>query len=342
MKITSTLFKVGDIYYIKWHDGTRPRRKSLRTTDKTTALAAKAAQDWELRQNEFGIPINRPVTISEAIERHKSLNDLTESSVWALNRSKEFFINQFGDMPVRELRKHHMIDWRAALLAEGYSPNYVLRLAGGIQAALNTLVQGEIIQANPLAGIRTLKRKKAKPRYLDWPQCEVILATAKALADVQDPTGGFPFTAFALGFYSGLRRGEILAARWDYIKGDRMYVAGTKTESSAADVPFHATLAEALAPYRKLTGFIVQYPNGKRPSEANLWHVFKTVTAKAGAQIPEGVAWHLLRHSFAVHLVRDMGYTLEQLAPLLRHSDYESVTAMYADIRAMKGQIDRF
>lgn len=343
MKIVSTLYRVNGVYYLKWTEGGKERRRSLRTRNAKEAKATKQALDAELRHEAFAAPAGVQVlTVTDALARHVAQADLSDSSISAMNLAGEYWKELTGNPPISELRKHHLISFRTDMLGRNYSLNYTLRLIGCIQTALNTLVNGEVIEANPFHGIRSLKRKKARPRFLDWPECQKILATAKAIADERDPAGGYPFTGFALGFYSGLRRSEILSAKWEHIEGDRMYVEGTKTEASAAYVPYHDTLAAALTPYRKESGYIVKYADGRRPSLTNFWRTFESVVNASGVTAPDGVAWHLLRHSFAVHLVRDLGYTLEQLAPLLRHADYASVTALYADIRAMKGKIDRF
>lgn len=336
--LTATLFKSpSGIYYMKWKDANgREQRMSLRTRDRDEAKRLSDEQSRNLRSAHY-TPHSKTMdfTLESAMARYKRLRALSPKAIFALDRALFLFEHHIGPMRVADLKKAHILEFRRILADDlGYKPAYITRLESAIRATLNTLVDADLIDSHPLTGLKALKKRRGRPRYLDWSDCLRLVDTA------QSP---FPQAAFILGAFAGLRLQEIRVAKVEYINhaAARMWVDGDKTDSSADDVPYHPALAERLNALLPPTGYIV-LENGKRPTLSRMNEVFHETARAANVDIPKGIAWHILRHSFAVHLVRDLGYTLEQLAPLLRHSDYKQVTALYADIRAMRGSITSF
>lgn len=334
-RIGATLYRRNGIYYLKWKEGQKWKYLSLGTTSLPEARRLQAGQQQINRARLHGADIAVRITLRDAIFEYSRIKVLSDSTKRSLVRAVDLFEEKHGVLFIDEMRRYHALEWRTWLEVEKqYKHGYIQRLMCSLQSTLNGLVQAEKIPVNPISGLKSPKRRAKEPtRYLEWADCLKLLEAAEK---------PFPYTAFVLGLYGGMRLAEILAAKWEHIQGDRMWVEGTKTESSAAYIPYHPTLRDALKPYRKRTGHICVSANGSVLAPSSMWFVFHDVAQRAKVTIPKDIAWHSLRHSFAVHLFRDCGYTLEQVAVLLRHSDYKQVTALYADIRSLKGQIDRF
>ena len=215
-----------------------------------------------------------------------------------------------------------------------------------INVIYNCLAEYDIFTGvNPFGKIKYLKAD-TKTRFLPWDKVQ-------QLVELSASVGRDIHLFFVLGAYAGLRKAEILRARWEHVDWEqgRLWVDGSKNPASSAYVPLHAALREALEPYRQDSGYIVK--PGKegettgdryRTSEwKNMKKVVDLEKAKAEAEgeTPVGhITPHQLRHSVATHLL-NMGYSIEQIAVFLRHTNDLS-TRRYANLKGVQLTIDEF
>jgi len=156
-------------------------------------------------------------------------------------------------------------------------------------------------------------------------------------AHVSDPFGLFPF----LIYYTGCRRGEALALRYEDIDRENrritisksVYYDGThpklkppKTEAGIRTVPLLAALAAVLPP--KKSGYIFSCDGGGSPLPSYLatdlyarWQKLSGVTATP----------HQLRHSYATAL-HEAGIDFKTAQTLLGHAQLSTTMDIYTDI----------
>jgi integrase len=200
---------------------------------------------------------------------------------------------------------------------------------------INHLIRLEAFdKANPFSRVKPLPESR-EVKYLDW---QVV----KALVDGAAPFGQDIHLVFILGAYAGLRKDEILRARWEHVDWPqgRLLVDGTKTTASRDYVPLHDLLRASLEPYRQESGWIVR-PEKEVSGKAHCyrWNWRAQWAAVCTAAKVECTP-HQLRHSVATHLL-DMGYTLQQVAVFLRHAT-DIPTRRYADLKGVRLTIDKF
>jgi len=273
MRVSATLFRRGRIYYMKWLEAGKWATMSLRTRSQAEALKLKAAKEEELRSMALGVRPNVSMSLEEALRKSLTLKKLAPATVVSRERARKLFEKHHGPMLLTDIRKHHILSWRTHLQSEGYETSYINNVVITISAIMNAMVEAEVLQSNPLAGIKAL-REERPVRYLDWADCEKLLAAARR---------PFPYLAIVLGLYAGLRRGEILALEWKHVDwvGEQIWVPGTKTAASKDYVPLHQALREALEPYRK-SGSVVEIEKGT--PEKTMWTALKETAARADVE----------------------------------------------------------
>jgi integrase len=141
-----------------------------------------------------------------------------------------------------------------------------------------------------------------------------------------------------VGLRTGLRQGELLALRWEDVDLHRRLllvrrsvtrgVVGTPKSGKGREVPLGNEVVEALRRYRHLKGELVFCADDGRMFRKNecKWPL-RRACKRAGIR---RVGWHVLRHTFASHLVM-RGVPLRVVQELLGHATIE-MTMRYAHL----------
>jgi integrase len=166
--------------------------------------------------------------------------------------------------------------------------------------------------SNPCEGVERFAEKKRK-RYMSVVEARAIAERLDARAK-SDPAS----VAFAyLLILTGARRGEVAAARWEWMDGSTLQLPDSKTGAKPVFLPpaAMAILAELPRTSGTITGI---------KSPRKMW---EAVRKEAGC--PD-LRLHDLRHSFASAAL-GAGYTLAQIGQLLGHSSTQT-TQRYAHL----------
>jgi integrase len=137
---------------------------------------------------------------------------------------------------------------------------------------------------------------------------------------------------------TGLRRGELLALRWenvDLVAGRLLVrrnvwrkVVGTPKSGRTREVPLNDRALQALRGHRHLRGPLVFCEEDGSQLSAQMAEAAITRTSKrAGLR---KIGWHTARHTFASHLVMK-GVPLKAVQELLGHATIE-MTMRYAHL----------
>lgn len=129
-----------------------------------------------------------------------------------------------------------------------------------------------------------------------------------------------------------MRRGELVRLHVEDIDSERMVIHIRKGKGGKdRDVPLCPRLLETLREYwrwkKPKTWLFPGQPreDGKHLTDKAVWHVCNDAARHAG--IKKRVSPHMLRHSFATHLLED-GADLATIQMLLGHADLEA-TSIY-------------
>ncbi|WP_337996184.1 tyrosine-type recombinase/integrase [Oleispirillum naphthae] len=164
--------------------------------------------------------------------------NLRESTQIEYKRHIEPMREKWRDVPVIGITKRVIRAYRDSLAEQPRKANQAL---DALRILLNYAVEIEIIDNNPATRIKPIRidTEGWKP----WPQ--------PALERFSKLASGAPRTAFFLALFTGQRRADVLAMRWDAITPDGGAIvvkqAKKKKEEGALTIPLHPILRVELA-----------------------------------------------------------------------------------------------
>ena len=245
-------------------------------------------------------------------------------------------------LPLREVQVHHVRRWAASLHAQGLAPRSIALALSAWRGLYRWLGRDGLVALNPADGVRAPKAAKPLPKALS-------VDLAMALADA--PAGGADADTPAIAardqclvellYGCGLRVGELIGldlrpggAGWIDPVDATAHVLGKG--SKRRSVPVGA------AALRALQAWLALRPELARPDEPALLVGARGARIGAGqvrtrlklralqAGLPTHVHPHMLRHSFATHLLQSSG-DLRAVQELLGHANI-TTTQVYTKL----------
>lgn len=221
------------------------------------------------------------------------------------------------------------------LMTGGLAPRSVARAIACVRGFYKFLLVEKKIGADPAEDLRAPRAWPALPKYLDIEQVDRLLTQP----DVSTPRGVRDKALIELLYATGLRVTELLSLKAGDISLDAGYLTcigkGDKQRivplgDSAADWVrrYTADARPALLKGRKSKWLFVNAKAGGQLSRVGFWKVLKEYGIKAG--VSRDLSPHVLRHSFATHLL-ERGADLRAIQMMLGHADL-STTQIYTHV----------
>jgi integrase/recombinase XerC len=244
-------------------------------------------------------------------------------------------LNLAGEMPLAELQVHHIRRFAAQLHGQGLSGRSLARLLSAWRGFFNWLGRGDVVRANPCEGVRSPKSPKHLPNALSVDETSRLLQPT----DDGDPLLLARDTAmFELFYSSGLRLAELAAldcvALDSALNEGEVRVLGKRNKARL--VPVGRKAREALAAWAALRDSLAgaEEPalfvsrRGGRISHRMIQLRLAQLALQLG--LPRHVHPHMLRHSFASHVLQSSG-DLRAVQEMLGHASIAS-TQVYTHL----------
>ena len=234
--------------------------------------------------------------------------DLAALCAWAAMRSRG----------VLELRNDEIRAFVASEHRRGLSPKSLQRRLSACRSFYLWLLKRGRIDANPADAIRAPKAARKLPQVLDVDEAVQLVEVA-----TDAPLGLRDRALLELFYSSGLRLSEVCALKWadlDFAQG-LVTVLGKGSKQRIVPVGSHAR--NALAALREEAAgqpgdFVFPGRGGAQISSRAVQLRMKKLAAQRG--VYKRVHPHLLRHSFASHMLESSG-DLRGVQELLGHAD---------------------
>jgi integrase/recombinase XerD len=249
--------------------------------------------------------------------------------------------------PVETLDRRALEAFARGLMTNGLAPRSVARAIACVRGYFRFLLLEKRIAADPAEDLRAPRAWPALPKYLDLDQVDRLLAQP----DVSTPRGMRDKALIELLYATGLRVTELLSLKAADVNLDAGYLTCIGKGDKQRIVPLGHTAAEwvrryiaearpALLKSRRCAWLFVNAKGGTRLSRVGFWKILKDYGVKAG--IPGDLSPHVLRHSFATHLL-DRGADLRAIQMMLGHADL-STTQIYTHVleARLRTVYDRF
>jgi integrase/recombinase XerD len=203
------------------------------------------------------------------------------------------------------------------------------------------LLKDECLDSNPLANVALPKKWLMLPNYLAIEEIFRLLDTP----DIKTVIGKRDKAILELMYASGLRISEVVQLKLDDVYLDEGFLRVLGKGSKERIVPFGEKARDSLADYLthsrpallkggSLPQIFLNYA-GAVFTRQGLWKLIKAYGLKAG--LAGRLTPHVLRHSFATHLVEN-GADLRSVQMLLGHSSI-ATTEIYTHLA--KGQVKK-
>ena len=250
-------------------------------------------------------------------------------------------LGQFADYLLQEgvevpgaIQSDHVRGFLRALLGFGYAKTSAARKLSAVKSWLDFLHAAGVLTQNPAASVRAPRLPARLPRALAYEDVEALLERG-----VEEPTARRDRAILELLYGAGLRVAELVALDWEDVdleerwlrvrgKGDkeRMVPMGRIARDALLELP--------LPPSGERCGPL--FP-GEEGGKLSVRTVHRIVTRAARIVGLAGVTPHVLRHSFATHMLEG-GASLRVLQELLGH---ESLVTTQKYLRITAEQMRR-
>ncbi|WP_150430584.1 tyrosine recombinase XerC [Dechloromonas sp. CZR5] len=240
-----------------------------------------------------------------------------------------------GDLPLAGVQVHHVRRFVAQLHGQGLAGRSLARLLSAWRGFFRWLGERGMVPANPCDGIRPPKSPRLLPKALS------VDETARLLEAVEDDDAlqaARDLAMFELFYSSGLRLAELVALDSDVLddvlREGEIRVLGKRNKLRL--VPVGRKAREALAAWGAVRGELA------RPDETALFvgvrgarispRMVESRLARRAVLLglPTHVHPHMLRHSFASHVLQSSG-DLRAVQEMLGHASIAS-TQVYTHL----------
>jgi integrase/recombinase XerD len=236
--------------------------------------------------------------------------------------------------PVGALTRGQLEAFIRGLISDGLSPRSAARSVASVRGYFRYLVREGRIAASPAEELRAAHPWPALPRYLSPEEVDRLIEQP----DTTTPLGLRDRALLEVLYATGLRVSELVGLRAADVnmsagyltcigKGDkqRLVPLGDRAVASVREFQRHGrpVLARSAASLRLFVN-----ARGGPLSRVGFWKVLRGYARKAGLRAD--VSPHVLRHSFATHLL-ERGADLRSIQMMLGHADL-STTQIYTHV----------
>ena len=274
-------------------------------------------------------------TAASVLERYlaglRTGRRLAANTLAAYRRDGSVLVSLAAGRRLEMLDAHDIRRFIATLHAKGLAPRSLARILSSWRGLFDWLARQREVASNPCAGVRPPKAARRLPEVLS-PDEAVRLVSI----DDASPLGGRDRALFELAYSCGLRVAELTGLDLDAVDAKTGEVRVTGKGSKTRIVPVGGPALEALAawlPQRKALAkpgekalFVGRA--GRRLTSREVQRRIKRWAAAAGIQVD--VHPHMLRHSFASHVLQSSG-DLRAVQEMLGHASIAS-TQVYTHL----------
>ena len=222
-----------------------------------------------------------------------------------------------------EITNKDMKEYIEHLKEIGKKPSTISRNIASIRSFYQYEVKNKVIAEDPTEGIQSPKVEKRVPSILTSNEVTLLLEQPKN----SDLKGIRDKAMLEFAYATGMRVTEIISLNVEDVNLDEGYVQ-CKTGNKIRNIPMGNLSLKALKEYvnnarnvlikKDDTKALFVNVNGTRLTRQGFWKIIKYY--KEQAHTAKDITPHVLRHSFATHLLQD-GADLKAIQAMLGHSD---------------------
>lgn len=268
------------------------------------------------------------------VERQLSPNTLS-SYQRDLKEYIEFLDKQENLGSLSEIDRPNILRHLQQLKDSGKSARTIARHISSIRSFHQFLIREKMIDHDPTIHLEQPKIEQKLPRVLSVNEVDALISTT----DARKPQGVRDRAMLELLYGSGMRISECIQLNAEdlhlsmgfvrcYGKGGKERIVPLGHSAIAACENYIRNVRPKLIAKAVNTDALFVNLRGKRMTRQGFWKLLKEYAQKAG--IRQEITPHILRHSFATHLIEN-GADLRAVQEMLGHADI-STTQIYTHV----------
>ena len=259
------------------------------------------------------------------LENDKKLSKNTlESYKRDLKQFREY-LEEHG-IHYNRVKEEDVQNYIQELQDKGKKASSISRCIASIRSFFQFILKNKKIKVDPTANIQSPKIEKRTPNVLTAKEVELLLKQP----DTVDLKGVRDKAMLEFAYATGMRVTEIISLNIDDVNLEEAYVI-CKNGNKQRIIPLGSMSLKALKEYiEEARDVLIKNEdekalfvniNGGRLTRQGFWKIIKYY--KDQAHITKDITPHVLRHSFATHLLQN-GADLRAIQTMLGHSDISS------------------
>jgi integrase/recombinase XerD len=261
---------------------------------------------------------------------------LAENTIHAYRRDMKKFISFMSkrEIKLQQVTRGDVVDFLSTLYRKGLDSRSVARHLATIRHFFRfLLVEGELTQ-DPAATIESPKFRQSLPDFLSIEEVDRLLAQP----DVTDARGLRDKAMIELMYSTGLRVTELCGLRLADLQLEAGCLRCIGKGNKERQVPIGRRALNIVVEYLRTSRpqilgeapspYVFVNRNGNKVDRIIFWKILSGYGRKA--RLRKNLTPHMLRHSFATHLL-DHGADLRSVQMMLGHADI-STTQIYTHV----------
>lgn len=239
------------------------------------------------------------------------------------------------ELPVTALSRANLESLVRDTMAEGLAPSSVARLVAATRGLYKFLRIAGMVDPNPAADLHAPRAFAGLPSFLSVADVDALLAAPV----VTEPRGLRDRALIEVLYATGLRVSELVGLRMTDLRLDQGYLQCLGKGHKQRIVPLGEEAVSWVRRYvsdsrpqllkqRESPWLFVNARAGQRLTRGGFWKILRGHGLSAGVRAP--LSPHVLRHSFATHLL-ERGADLRAIQSMLGHADL-STTQIYTHV----------
>lgn len=255
-----------------------------------------------------------------------------------MNEFLKFIHSNYPDLTIPHVNHYQIRSWLASLKNDEQKTRTINRKLSTLNSFYKYLLTKDIIKQNPLKKLHTLRLSEQRlPSSIKETEAELLLNELDFGTGLKGKTDQL---ICELLYQTGMRRAELIALKDSSIEWSLQQLRVLGKGNKERLIPLSNSLLQSLKEYieyKNTLGFInsnnlLQLENGEALYPNYVYRVAKQYLSAVTTQKKKSP--HILRHSFATHLLNN-GANIQAIKDLLGHSSL-AATQIYTHINIDK------
>jgi len=242
-----------------------------------------------------------------------------------LNTFQQFCVNEFEDENIVYVNYQQIRNWIVALVNSGISNRTINRKTSSLKSFYKFLQKTKQIEVSPLAKYQALKVAKRVQVPFSENEMENVLAMNDEMTDFESVRNKL---IVELLYSTGMRRSELINLKIADIDFSNQVVKVLGKRNKERYIPLLNSVLNSLRKYNGLRAniktnqsYLLLTKKGKKIYDTLVYRIINNYFSGVSSKVKKSP--HVIRHSFATHLLNE-GADLNSVKELLGHSSLAS------------------